>query len=217
MENAKLDPAHAAMIVVDMQNDFVAPGAPMETPAARAVVPRLAAALDLCRGAGMRIVYTAHVHRSDGSDYGQFGLLHPPIIERRALVAGSAGAGIYPALAPAPGEHVIEKHRYSAFFGTDLDTMLRAWGIDTVIISGTTTENCCLSTARDALFNNYRVLFLSDATATCDYPDRGFGAMSNADLHKATLMVVAASTARVLTVAELADALDAGRKSARAA
>ena len=82
---------------------------------------------------------------------------------------------IYPELAPAPGEHVIKKHRYSGFFGTDLDIILREWGVDTVIISGTTTENCCHATARDAMFRNYRVVFLSDATATYDYPDRGFG------------------------------------------
>ena len=57
-----------------------------------------------------------------------------------------------------------KKHRYSAFFGTDLDIILREWGVDTVIILGTTTENCCHATGRDAMFRNYRVVFLSDAT-----------------------------------------------------
>jgi biuret amidohydrolase len=76
-----------------------------------------------------------------------------------------------------------------------------------VIISGTTTENCCLSTARDALFRNYDVLFLSDATATYDYPDRGYGAMPNADVHHAALVVLACSTAKVMTTAEMIDRL----------
>jgi nicotinamidase-related amidase len=210
MQINKIDPARAAMIVVDMQNDFVAVGAPMETPAAREMVPRLSESLALCRAAGIRVVYTAQVHRPDGSDFGVFGALHPPVISHQALVDGTLGVDIYPALAPLPGEHVIKKHRYSAFFGTDLDIILRNWGIDTVIVSGTTTENCCLSTARDALYNNYRVLFLSDATATCDYPDRGFGAMRSADLHRTTLMVLAASTADVLTVAELGRRLGSG-------
>jgi nicotinamidase-related amidase len=58
----QIDPARTALIVVDMQNDFVAAGAPMETPAARAMVPKLAEALRICRGAGIRVVYTAHVH-----------------------------------------------------------------------------------------------------------------------------------------------------------
>jgi nicotinamidase-related amidase len=192
-----------AMIVVDMQNDFVAAGAPMETPAARAMVPRLAEALRMCRGAGIRVIYTAHVHRRDGSDMGLFDDMHPPIANRAALVDGTAGVDIYPELAPAHGEHVIKKHRYSGFFGTDLEIVLREWGVDTVIISGTTTENCCLSTARDAMFRNYRVVFLSDATATYDYPDRGFGSMPNAEVHHATLVILAASTAHVMSVADL--------------
>ena len=108
----------------------------METPAARAMVPKLAEALTICRNAGIRVVYTAHVHRRDGSDMGLF-KMHPPIAARSALVDGTRGADIYPELAPQPTEHIIKKHRYSAFFATDLDLMLREWGIDTVIISGT--------------------------------------------------------------------------------
>ena len=68
MQIDTIDPAKAAMIVVDMQNDFVADGAPMETPAARAMVPKLAEALKICRDAGIRVIYTAHVHRRDGCD-----------------------------------------------------------------------------------------------------------------------------------------------------
>jgi ureidoacrylate peracid hydrolase len=191
------------MIVVDMQNDFVAAGAPMETPAARAMVPILGEALRMCRHTGIRVIYTAHVHRRDGCDMGLLDDLHPPIANRDGLVDGSLGADIYPDLAPAPGEHVIKKHRYSGFFGTDLDIILREWGVDTVIISGTTTENCCHATARDAMFRNYRVVFLSDATAAGDCPDRGFGAMADGDVHRATLVMLAASTTHVMSVAEL--------------
>src|SRR5437764_5175356 len=64
-----IDPKKTAMIVVDMQNDFVASGAVMETPAARAVVPKLADALKVCRDAGIKVIYTAHAHRRDGSDW----------------------------------------------------------------------------------------------------------------------------------------------------
>ena len=77
-----IDPAKTAIIVVDMQNDFVAAGAPMETPAARAMVPKLSQALEICRGAGIRVIYTAHVHRRDGCDMGLFDDLHPPIANR---------------------------------------------------------------------------------------------------------------------------------------
>ena len=141
---------------------------------------------------------------------GLFDDMHPPIGSRAALVDGTSGVDIYAELAPAEGEHVIKRHRYSAFFGTDLDILLREWNIDTVIISGTTTENCCLATARDAMFRNYRVVFLSDATATYDYPDRGFGPMPNADVHHATLVILAASTAHVMSVADLSTRLASG-------
>jgi len=198
-----IDPKKTAMIVVDMQNDFVASGAAIETPAARQIVPKIAEALRTCRDAGIKIIYTAHVHRRDGCDMGLFDDLHPPIANRDALVDGTPGVEIYPDLAPAPAEHVIKKHRYSGFFGTDLDIILQEWGIDTVIISGTTTENCCHATARDAMFRNYRVVFLSDATATYDYPDRGFGAMPAAEVHHATIVILAASTAHVMSVDDM--------------
>jgi len=213
MQVNAIDPAKTAMIVVDMQNDFVAAGAAMETPAARAMVPRLVEALNICRAAGIRVIYTAHVHRRDGCDMGLFDDMHPPIANRAALVDGTPGVEIYSELAPQPGEHVIKKHRYSGFFGTDLDIILREWGIETVTISGTTTENCCHATARDAMFRNYKVVFLSDATATYDYPDRGFGPMPNAEVHHATLVILAASTAHVMSVADMGARVGSGASS----
>ncbi len=198
-----LDPKKTAMIVVDMQNDFVAEGAALRSPQAAAMVPRLAEMLAFCREWGVRIVYTAHVHRRDGCDMGLYDDLYPPVAERSVLVDGTRGAEIFSELAPAPGEHVIKKHRYSAFFATDLDLILREWGIDTVVVSGTTTENCCHATARDAMFHNYRVIFLSDLTGTFDYPDLGYGALPAEEVHRATLIVLAFSTAHVMTGAEL--------------
>ncbi len=198
-----IDPRKTAVIVVDMQNDFVAPGAPLLSQQAQDMVPRLAETLQTCRGQGMRVIYTAHVHRRDGSDMGLYDDLYPPIADRSALVDETTGGDIYKPLAPQPGEHVIKKHRYSAFFATDLDLILREWGIETVIITGTTTENCCHATARDAMFHNYKVVFLSDATGTFDYPDVGYGAMSAQEVHQATLTILAFSTAHVMTCQEL--------------
>ena len=198
-----IDPARTVMIVVDMQNDFVAEGAKLRSAQAAAMVPRLAQTLKACRDKGIRVIYTAHVHRRDGSDMGLYDDLYAPIANRSSLVDGTAGVEIFNDLAPAPGEHVIKKHRYSAFFATDLDLILREWGITTVIISGTTTENCCHATARDAMFHNYKVVFLSDATGTFDYPDVGQGALSAEEVHRATLTILAFSTAHVMTASEM--------------
>ena len=97
----------------------------LRSPQAAAMVPRLAEMLAFCREWGIRIVYTAHVHRRDGCDMGLYDDLYPPVAERSVLVDGTRGAEIFSELAPAPGEHVIKKHRYSAFFATDLDLILR--------------------------------------------------------------------------------------------
>jgi len=197
-----IDPKTTAMIVVDMQNDFVADGAMLQSRQAFAMVPKLAATLKFCREQGIRVIYTAHVHRKDGCDMGLYDDLYPPIAQRASLVDETPGVEIYKDIAPAEGEHVIKKHRYSAFFATDMDLILREWGINSVVVCGTTTENCCHATARDAMFHNYKVAFLSDATGTFDYPDVGWGAMSAQQVHEATLTILAFSTAHVMTVDE---------------
>jgi biuret amidohydrolase len=209
-----IDPAKTVMVVVDMQNDFVAEGAKLRSAQAAAMVPRLAQTLKACREKGIRIVYTAHVHRRDGCDMGLYDDLYPPIADRSCLVDGTPGVEIFRDLAPAPGEHVIKKHRYSGFYGTDLDIILREWGATTVVISGTTTENCCHATARDAMFRNYKVVFLSDATGTFDYPDVGQGAMSAEEVHRATLTILAFSTAHVTTTAEFLASVGGSRGAA---
>ncbi len=199
---SKIDPLRTAVIVVDMENDFVAEGAPLESAQAREAIPNMQKTLAYARESGMKIIYTTHAHREDGCDAGRFADLYPPIATKAALVDGTPGVEIYPDLAPEPGEIVVKKHRYSAFFGTDLDMILRGSGVETVVIVGTTTENCCHATARDAMFRGYFVIFLSDATGTFDYPDVGLGSMSAAEVHEATLKILAFSTADVMTTHE---------------
>lgn len=198
----RIDPARAALIVVDMENDFVAPGASFEVEAGRAMLPKLKALIGFCRARGIAVIYTTHAHRPDGSDKGRFADIYPAIADGRGLVDGSPGIEIYAEIAPEPGEVIIKKHRYSAFFGTDLDIILRGLNTDTVIVTGVTTENCCHATARDAMFRDYRVAFLSDCTATFAYPDLGYGALSADELHRSSLIALAFSTAHVMTADE---------------
>jgi nicotinamidase-related amidase len=198
----RIDPQRTALIVVDMENDFVAPGAPLETPAGRTMLPTLKRALSFCRERGIPVIYTTHAHRRGGCDMGRFKDLWPPISNGAGLVEGEHGVEIYPEIAPRADEIVITKRRYSAFYCTDLEIILRGLGVDTVVISGVTTENCCHATARDALFRDYKVVFLSDATGTFDYPDVGQGGMTAAEVHRATLVILALSTAHVMTTDE---------------
>jgi ureidoacrylate peracid hydrolase len=197
----QVDPSQSALIVVDMQNDFLAVGAPLEVEDGRAMIPQLKRTIDFCRELGIPVIYTAHVHRRDGSDLGLF-KFNEAIARGDALSEGEPGAAIYPDIAPRPDELVIKKHRFSAFYGTDLELVLRGLGVDTVIICGATTENCCHATARDAMFRDFKVIFLSDATATFDYADVGQGALSADEVHRSTLVILSQSTADVMTADE---------------
>jgi len=199
----QINPSSTAVIVIDMQNDFIAPGAPLETPMGMELMPRLKKLLGHARQTGMEVIFTAHAHRRNGCDMGLFGEIYPPIQNQVGLVDKTAGVDIYPEVAPQGDEVVIKKHRYSAFFGTDLDIILRTRKIDTVVITGVTTENCCHATARDAMFHGYKVAFISDATGTYNYPDMGFGAIPAEEVHRVTLGVLAVSTAHVMTTDEL--------------
>ncbi|MGG3885839.1 cysteine hydrolase family protein [Brevibacillus panacihumi] len=199
MRLKQIDPKKTAILVIDMQNDFIAQGAPLETPMGRRILPTLQRLLSFGREKGMSVIYTAHVHREDGSDLGRFGDIYPVIAEGAALIDDTPGTEMYPDVAPLPHEPVIKKHRYSAFFGTDLDIILRSKGIETVVITGVTTENCCHAAARDAMYLGYRVAFLSDATGTYDYPDTGYGPVPAEEVHRVTLALLNVSTAHVMT------------------
>lgn len=136
--------------------------------------------------------------QEDGSDMGLFAEIYPGLGKHLALIDEYEGSQIYSEVAPKEGDIVIKKHRYSAFFGTDLDIILRTKGIKHIAIAGATSEDCCLATARDAMYRDYRVAFLADVTGTYDYPDIGYGALAAEDLHKMVLTVIGVTTAAVI-------------------
>lgn len=199
----RIDPARLALVVVDMQNDFVAEDAPLEAGHGRAIIPRLKLLRSAIEASGGLVVYTRHAHRQDGTDMGRYRDLYPPIAAGRALIDGTPGAEIYPDLDPDPNSPVITKSRYSAFYGTELPTILADSDVDTVAVAGVTTEDCVHATARDAMFRDFWTLVVADASATYDHPDLGWGTMSADEVHNAALVVLAQSTADVVTTDEL--------------
>src|SRR5688500_855654 len=164
-----LDPKRSALVVIDMQNAFVAPGAPMEVPAARGIVApinRLAAEL---RRRGVTIIWIAHENRKDGRDWaGFFDAFVAPgkrAAAATALAAGSELQKLWPELDVAAGDLRAGKNRYSPFIRSDFEKLLKERGIDTLLIAGTKTNVCCECTARDAMMLDYKVVLLSDCTA----------------------------------------------------
>ena len=166
-----LDAGSTALLVIDMQNAFVAPGAPIEVPAARGIVPainRLAAEL---RRRAVPVIWVLHGNAAGGADWrGFFDVFVRPEDRPRAAQALSPGsplAGLWPELVVAPGDLHIAKNRYSALVpgSSNLHDILKTRKIHTLLIAGTKTNVCCESTARDAMMLDYRVVLLADCTA----------------------------------------------------
>jgi len=167
-----LDPAKTALVVVDLQNGFMAPGQPAETPYAREVVPEVNRLAGAARAAGGTVVWiqntiTPEAVQSWSVWFGDFGAGEWGPRMQRAFTPGDFGHALYPSLDVRPGDLTVRKTRFSAFIqgASDLDAILRGRGIDTLITVGTATNVCCESTARDAMMLNYKVFFVSDANA----------------------------------------------------
>jgi nicotinamidase-related amidase len=155
-----------ALINVDMQNCFVE-GYPVSAPEGRVVLRRINRLVGACRAAGVLVIHTAHVLRVGGSNAGVMREFIPAI--REGLIdRGSQASALHRDLEVSAQDIVLEKPRFGAFEGTDLDLILRARGIDSVVICGIATNVCCETTAREASMRDFRLFFLSDATATFD-------------------------------------------------
>jgi nicotinamidase-related amidase len=140
------------------------------------------------RAAGRPVIFTRHVHHPDGLDAGIMGWWWEGM-----CVEGSPESEVHPDLAPLPGEKVVLKHRYSAFYDTDLETVLRCMKVEDLVITGLMTNLCCESTARDAYFRDHRVFFPADGSGSVDE-----------ELHVASLLNLAFGFAYVTTVDEIA-------------
>lgn len=151
-----VEPRQTALIVVDMQNDFVKPGGALVVPAAAATIPAVQRLLTLARGAGMRVFFTQDTHQEGDIEFPIWG---PHVLR------GTWGWQIVDELAPQPGERVLEKLRYDGFFGTPLDHELRLAGVHSVIVCGTVANICVLHTAGSAALRGYRVILPVDAVS----------------------------------------------------
>jgi isochorismate hydrolase len=174
---------HAALLVIDMQNFFH-----------RIVQPVMANVLRViqtCRQGNVPTIFTQHGHTDKASDGGELREWWGQVI-----VGGTEGWKFLPEITIESKDTVLSKRHYSAFFETDLDTMLRSRGIEDLIISGVMTNLCCETTARDAFMRNYRVFFLVDGTAT-----------GRSELHLATLKNLGFGFAYLLTCDELIENL----------
>jgi nicotinamidase-related amidase len=155
-DRVSVDPARTALIIVDMQNEFVAAQGSLRVPDAEATIPAVAALLELARASGMRVVFTQDTHRDGDPEWRMW-----PEHARE----GSWGWQIVDALRPDPAETVLCKVRYDAFYGTPLDHLLRLWAIDTLVICGTVANICVHYTAASAALRWYDIVVPRDAVS----------------------------------------------------
>jgi ureidoacrylate peracid hydrolase len=167
----RIDGTRAALVVVDMQNHFVAEGFPVEIPIAREIVPvinRLAGTMRAFGGQVVWIQTTATGALEHWGNHHRYNLGPERAAIRLASLDESAeGFKLYPTLDVQAGDLRVKKIKYSAFIAgsSDIDEKLKSRGIETLLITGTATNVCCESTARDAMMLDYRVIMVSDANA----------------------------------------------------
>ena len=195
---------HSALLIVDMSNDFV-------DPVLRAhnfcedgyrLLPKMKVFIDKCRDMGVCIIYTTHTYRRNQADMSE-----AKKTDQRLLgvqhVEGTHGPKIHEIIAPQKGDLLLAKHYFSAFYGTEMNTLLRANGIDTVFVLGVTTDICCLATARAAQMDGYRTVMVEDMMAAVPSGDIGYGAYSADQCHRLAVNSLFSSGIDMIRSAEI--------------
>jgi isochorismate hydrolase len=185
---AAFRPGKAALLVIDMQEYFLRPDSHAFLSAAPAILANVRALAAACRKASRPVLFTRH--GNSGRDAGQMAAWW------RELLARDHSLAAIDATLPAPGEAVIEKTQYDAFYETDLEARLRRAGIEQVLVTGVATHLCCESTARSAFARGFAVFIAVDGTATW-----------NRELHQASLRAMAHACAAPLLCRDLLPAL----------
>jgi len=169
----------AALLVIDMQHKF--------SEIAEPILSNVISLIQVCKTIGIRILFTRHGNPDSEKEGGMLRNWWGNIIE-----CGSADWGLLDALKPNQFGEIIDKSRYDAFFGTDLDEQLRHSNVTDIVICGVMTNCCCETTAREAFVRDYRVFFVADATATI-----------NDELHVASLKNLAYGFAYVVNTKDI--------------
>jgi ureidoacrylate peracid hydrolase len=206
----RLDPAKTALVVIDMQVAFLKPGLPSEVPVARAIVPNVNRLAQALRAAGGTVVWVYSTFTdaalTEWSSF--FGGIYAAGHGNKVLdqlKEGAEGHPLWPELDVRDGDLRVSKDRFSAFLpgASDIEEQLRARGIENVAITGTLTNVCCESSARDAMMRNFNVIMVSDGNAT--YSDA---------IHNASLTSMSISFADIMTTDEVIERLTPARSAA---
>ncbi len=204
-QRIQIEPAKTAFVVVDMQNDYCSPGGDFDQrgisvePSQR-VIPNIRQLIEGSRLRGLFVLYTAMVFDEFTYEDRHHKIIPERMRDRRLCRRGTWGAEIVDELVPLGDELIVEKCRFSAFFNTNLEVLLRNRGITTLILSGVVTNVCVESTARDAWNYDFDVILVSDGTASY-----------SKELHEATLKSMAYHCGVVMSKEEVLELIKLGK------
>ena len=208
----RIEAHKTALVVIDMQNVWVQEGQPAFTPCCRGIVPNINRLAKAVRHAGGRVYWVRAIYGGAASEnwsaYLDFFSPEHMRAMTAALTEGAEGAALWHEMDVQPGDEQVVKTRFSALIqgASDLEQRLRAGGIDTLVITGTATNVCCESTARDAFMLNFKTIMVSDANAA-----------SSDEAHNAALNGLFNRFTDVFTTDEMVALLEAGKGAAAAA
>ncbi|OPX63162.1 MULTISPECIES: cysteine hydrolase family protein [unclassified Methanoregula] len=184
-----------ALLIIDMQNDFVLEGRPLKVAGARLVIPKIQAVLGEFRKRSLPVFHVLRVHRADGSDVE---ITRQDLFRKSPFaVEGTPGAAVIGELEPRSGEYILTKTRMSAFIGTELDLMLRTLGVTRLFVCGIQTPNCIRTTVFDGIAYNYPVVLVDDATGA-----------SSEEVHRANVRDMQNIGVRIAKAADVPGLLD---------
>lgn len=200
-----------ALLVVDMQHDFLDPDAPCYAPGSESIIPRVARVIEAARASSIPVIFTQEAHRPGRIDSGReldpgTGASYPGADETSPVpehcVEGTSGIEIIEELDPRPDDPRIPKRRYSCFLGTDLELLLRNLEVDTLLVAGVDSNVCVLWTVGDAFQRDYHVRVISDCVAG-----------TSAEEHQAALLVMGQLVGGLVTSDDVVEALERGFSS----
>ena len=199
-----LEPSKTALVIIDMQNAFVAEGGVIEVAASRDIIPAINKMASGCRDLGMPVIWIRSHHPKVGADWRHFfdHFVHPDRKDAAAAMLSDDAptSRFYADMDVRDEDYIVVKNRYSCLIpgSSSLERLLRSQGCDTIILAGTKTNICVESTARDAMMLDFRVVVLSDATAAL-----------TAEEHQAALNVLIQEFADILVVDDVLEELQA--------
>jgi nicotinamidase-related amidase len=197
-----LEAGDVGLLVIDVQQEYFKTDGPAAFPSAELILPNVNRLIQSFRDAEKAIVFVKHMNRADGSDVGRMGDFSDPD-DQDAFIEGTPEVEFLPELDFRADDIVVVKRRYSAFLGTDLESILRTLGVNSVVVTGLMTSFCCETTARDAHGHDYEVLFVSDANEGPDLQDAEGNIVDHTAVLSNTITALSAGFAEVVTTDEV--------------